>query len=227
MKIGVVVFPGSNCDLDCYHVVKNVIRAEAKLLWHNETKINGVDCVILPGGFSYGDYLRAGAIAKFSPIMRSIKKFASSGGIVLGICNGFQILLESGMLPGAMIWNRGLKFICKSVNIRVENNRTIFTKMYSNNAVLKMPVAHFQGNYFAPPEIIRDLVKNNLIVFRYCDADGNVTDESNPNGSIENIAGIMNKEGNILGMMPHPERAAEEILGSSDGRGIFESISTK
>lgn len=226
MKIGVVVFPGSNCDMDCYHVVKNVIRADAKLLWHNETKLNGIDCIILPGGFSYGDYLRAGAIARFSPIMLSIKKFAYSGGIVIGICNGFQILLESGLLPGAMIWNRGLKFICKSVNIKVENNHTIFTKMY-NNEVLCMPVAHFQGNYFAPKEVVKTLIEKNLIVFRYCDAQGNVTNASNPNGSIENIAGIINEEGNVLGMMPHPERASEEILGSIDGRKIFESINLK
>ncbi len=227
MKIGVVVFPGSNCDMDCYHVVKNVIGTDGELLWHNETKLNNIDCVILPGGFSYGDYLRAGAIARFSPIMRSIKRFASSGGIVIGICNGFQILLESGLLPGAMVWNRGLKFICKTVHIRVENNKTIFTKMYNNHEVLSMPVAHFQGNYFAPEEVVNTLIEKDLIIFRYCDAEGNVTDESNPNGSIGNIAGIMNQEGNILGMMPHPERAAEGILGSTDGRRIFESIIRK
>ncbi len=224
MKIGVVVFPGSNCDMDCYHVVKNVIGADAELLWHTETKLNNFDCLILPGGFSYGDYLRAGSIARFSPVMRAIKRFASSGGIVIGICNGFQILLESGLLPGAMIWNRGLKFICRTVHIRVENNKTIFTKMYNTHEVLSMPVAHFQGNYFAPEDVINTLIRKNLIIFRYCDAHGNVTDESNPNGSMENIAGIMNEEGNILGMMPHPERAAEDILGSTDGRRIFESI---
>jgi phosphoribosylformylglycinamidine synthase len=227
MKIGVVVFPGSNCDLDCYHVAKNIIGADTKLLWHSERDLNGFDCIILPGGFSYGDYLRAGAIARFSPVMRSIKKFASSGGMVLGICNGFQILLESGLLPGAMIWNKGLKFVCKSVNIRVENNNTIFTKLYNKHEVLNMPIAHFQGNYFAPEEVVKKLIEKNLIIFRYCDARGNVTDESNPNGSIENIAGIMNEEGNILGMMPHPERAAEKILGSIDGRRIFESIVAK
>lgn len=227
MRFGVVLFPGSNCDLDCYHVIKNVIREDAKLLWHNETTLKDIDCVILPGGFSYGDYLRAGAIARFSPIMHSIKKFASSGGIVIGICNGFQILLESGLLPGAMMWNRGLKFICKTVNIRVENNNTIFTKMYNNKKVLSMPIAHFQGNYFAPEEVLKELKEKNLIVFRYCDTQGNVTDASNPNGSVENIAGIINEKGNILGMMPHPERASEEVLGSIDGRGIFESISKK
>lgn len=225
MKFGVVVFPGSNCDMDCYHVARNVVGAETRLLWHNETKLNDIDCIILPGGFSYGDYLRAGAIARFSPIMRSIKKFADAGGIVIGICNGFQILLESGLLPGAMIWNRGLKFVCKSVNIRVENNNTIFTKMYNNHEVLTMPIAHFQGNYFAPKAVIDELIEKDLIVFRYCDANGDVTDASNPNGSIENIAGIINEKGNVLGMMPHPERASEEILGSIDGRRIFESIS--
>lgn len=224
MKIGVVVFPGSNCDLDCYHVAKNVVGAETELLWHKERDIKGCDCIILPGGFSYGDYLRAGAIARFSPIMESIRKFARSGGVVIGICNGFQILLEAGLLPGAMIWNKGLKFICKTVKIRVENHNTIFTKLYKNHQILSMPVAHFQGNYFAPPEVIKKLKEKELIVFRYCDDYGNPTEESNPNGSLENIAGIINEEGNILGMMPHPERASEEILGSVDGKGIFESV---
>jgi len=227
MKIGVVVFPGSNCDLDCYHVSKNVIQARTELLWHAEQDLKGVDCVILPGGFSYGDYLRAGAIARFSPILKSIKKFARSGGLVIGICNGFQILLEAGMLPGAMIWNRGLKFICRQVNIRVENNETVFTKKYSRFQVLSMPVAHFQGNYFAPPDVMEKLRKRNLIVFRYCDKNGNTSDEYNPNGSIDNIAGIINEEGNVLGMMPHPERAAELILGSSDGLPLFQSIVEK
>lgn len=224
MKIGVVVFPGSNCDLDCYHVAKNVVGAETELLWHKERDIKGCDCIILPGGFSYGDYLRAGAIARFSPIMESIRKFARSGGVVIGICNGFQILLEAGLLPGAMIWNKGLKFICKTVKIRVENHNTIFTKLYKIHQILSMPVAHFQGNYFAPPEVIKKLKEKELIVFRYCDDYGNPTEESNPNGSLENIAGIINEEGNILGMMPHPERASEEILGSVDGKGIFESV---
>lgn len=224
MKVGVLVFPGSNCDIDCYYVLKEVVKVETELIWHTETNLNDFSAIVLPGGFSYGDYLRAGAIARFSPVMKAVKKFAQDGGLILGICNGFQILLEAGLLPGAMIWNRGLKFICKTVSIRVENNKTPFTKNYKKGEVLSMPVAHFQGNYFAPEPVLRKLISNDQIIFRYCDRDGNVSEKTNPNGSLENIAGIINEKGNVLGMMPHPERASEFILGSTDGRRIFESI---
>ncbi len=224
MKFGVVVFPGSNCDQDCVHVVKNVLKKPVRAIWHKDTDISGLDCIILPGGFSYGDYLRCGAIARFSPVMRSVIDFANKGGLVIGICNGFQILLESGLLPGAMNRNTGLHFICKYVTLKVENGKTRFTSQYKKNQVLRIPVAHNEGNYFIDRKGLNELEKNNQIVFRYCDEKGKVTKAANPNGALANIAGIINKEGNVLGMMPHPERSSEDELCSHDGLGIFLSI---
>ncbi|MDI6699127.1 MAG: phosphoribosylformylglycinamidine synthase subunit PurQ [Candidatus Saccharicenans sp.] len=224
MKFGVVVFPGSNCDYDTFHVLQNVMGQETVFLWHKDHDLQGVDCVVLPGGFSYGDYLRSGAIARFSPIMREIKKFADSGGLILGICNGFQILLEAGLLPGAMLRNKNLKFLCQQVNIRIENNRTAFSGAGKKGQVLRIPIAHFDGNYYAPPELLSELEKNNQIVFRYCDRKGQLTEEANVNGSVNSIAGLINRQGNVLGMMPHPERASENILGSEDGKVIFRSL---
>jgi len=224
MKFGVVVFPGSNCDYDAFHVLQNVMSQEAVFLWHKDTDLKNVDCVVLPGGFSYGDYLRSGAIARFSPIMLEIKKFAHSGGLVLGICNGFQILLEAGLLPGAMLRNKKLKFLCQHVYIRIENNRTAFTKAGKKGQVLKIPIAHFDGNYYAQPELLAELENKKQIIFRYCDEKGRITEDANVNGSMHNIAGLINNDGNVLGMMPHPERASERILGSEDGRIIFQSM---
>lgn len=224
MKAGVVVFPGSNCDHDCYHVLKHVAGFETQFLWHKDTDLKGVDIVVLPGGFSYGDYLRCGAIASQSPIMDSVVKFAQKGGFVLGICNGFQVLTESGLLPGALLRNRELKFICKHVYLVVQNADTPFTSFYSNGEVIKIPIAHMDGNYFIDERGLLDLRENGQIVFRYSDQNGDTTNESNPNGSIHNIAGIVNKNRNVLGMMPHPERCAEDILGGTDGYHIFNSI---
>lgn len=224
MKFGVIVFPGSNCDQDCYWVIREVLGKKVDFVWHKEKKATGYDCLILPGGFSYGDYLRTGAIARFSPIMQEVIRFAQKGGLVIGICNGFQILLEAGLLPGAMKKNRNLLFVCRYVYVKVENTETPFTRMCRKGQVLRIPVAHFDGNYYVDPESLRQLKANNQIVFRYCNKEGKITDEDNPNGSIEAIAGICNKERNILGMMPHPERCAEPILDSEDGRLIFESI---
>jgi len=224
MKFGVVIFPGSNCDYDTYYVLKDVINQDATLLWHKDHDLKNVDCVVLPGGFSYGDYLRSGAIAKFSPLMQEVKVFVSSGGLVLGICNGFQILLELGLLPGAMLRNKNLKFLCQFVHLRLETNQTAFSRRGTPGEILRIPIAHYDGNYFASPETIEEIKKNNQILFRYTDAKGKVTGEANVNGSMENIAGLLNREGNVMGMMPHPERASEAILGSEDGRLIFESI---
>lgn len=224
MKFGIVVFPGSNCDHDCYHVVKHVLGQEAEYIWHKDKEIKGFDCLILPGGFSYGDYLRTGAIAKFSPVMNSVREFAEKGGIVIGICNGFQILVESGLLPGVLMRNRGLKFICENSYIRVERSNTPFTRLYKEGEVVKIPIAHADGNYFADDETLKRIQDNGQIVFRYCDAGGNITDDANPNGSLLNIAGICNEKRNVLGMMPHPERCAEDILGNTDGKRVFESI---
>lgn len=205
--------------------MKHLLAQPVQFIWHQEERIDpAFKVLILPGGFSYGDYLRAGAIARFSPVMKAVKDFAEKGGLVIGICNGFQILLEAGLLPGAMLRNRGLKFICRDVYLRVENNRTPFTSECREGQVLKIPIAHGEGNYFAPPDVIKSLKDNNQIVFRYCTPDGSISDEVNPNGSIENIAGIINRDGNVLGMMPHPERAAEDILGSTDGLYIFRSL---
>lgn len=224
MKFGVVVFPGSNCDQDCYYVIKDVIGQPVKYIWHKDTKLDGIDCLILPGGFSYGDYLRTGAIAKFSPIMKPLKEFAAKKKTVIGICNGFQILLEAGLLPGAMLRNRDIHFICRYVYINTENNNTRFTSLYEENQILKIPIAHNEGNYYVDGKGFEELEKNNQIIFRYCDRQGEINEESNPNGASGNIAGIINKEGNILGMMPHPERSSEPELGSTDGRLIFKSI---
>jgi phosphoribosylformylglycinamidine synthase subunit PurQ / glutaminase len=224
MRFGVLQFPGSNCDQDCLRVIRHVMKEEALYLWHKDSDLKGVDCIIVPGGFSYGDYLRCGAIARFSPIMKEVKKFAADGGMVIGICNGFQILVEAGLLPGALLRNRSLKFRCETVYLRVENSDTAFTCKAKKGQVLRIPIAHGEGNYFAEPKTWAELKKNNQIAFRYCDAKGNVNDEVNPNGAIENTAGVINSSGNVLGMMPHPERASESVLGSEDGRIIFDSI---
>jgi len=224
MKFGVVIFPGSNCDHDTFYALKEVMRQDTVFLWHKDHNLREVDCVVLPGGFSYGDYLRSGAIARFSPLMQEVKKFARGGGLVLGICNGFQILLELGLLPGAMLRNKNLKFLCRYVAIRVENDKTAFTNAGRKGEVLRIPIAHFDGNYYAPSSAYQDLRKHRRILFRYCDERGETTDEANVNGSLGSIAGLMNHGGNVLGMMPHPERASERILGSEDGRVIFESI---
>lgn len=224
MKFGVVVFAGSNCQQDCFYVVKDVLKKPVKYIWHKNNSLDNVDCVVLPGGFSYGDYLRTGAIAKFSPIMKAIITFAKKGGLVVGICNGFQILLEAGLLPGAMLRNTDLHFICKYVYIKTENIETPFTNLCKKNQVLKIPIAHNEGNYYIDSDGLQDLKKNNQIVFRYCSSDGNTDKDYNPNGALENIAGIVNKNGNVLGMMPHPERSSELELGSKDGALIFRSI---
>lgn len=225
-KWGIVVFPGSNCDRDCYNVVRDVFNQEARYIWHKEENLGKIDCLILPGGFSYGDYLRAGAIARFSPIMKAVRKFALEGGLVIGICNGFQILLEAGLLPGAMLVNKGLRFICRYVYIRVENNQTPYTNACVEDTVLKMPIAHYEGNYYADPDTLAELIDNNQILLKYCNWEGQSTLEDNPNGAVLNIAGLINKEGNVAGMMPHPERSSEDILGSNHGGLIFESILT-
>lgn len=224
MKFGVVVFPGSNCDHDTYHVISKVIGQPVDFIWHKEEEIGSFDAIILPGGFSYGDYLRTGAIARFSPVMRSVREFALDGGFVLGICNGFQILCEAGLLPGALLRNRDLKFSCTHVNVRVDDIDTPFTSGCHEGQVLTMPIAHGEGNYFCDGETLDELVRERRIILRYCTEDGTVTDSANPNGSLENIAAICNRERNVLGMMPHPERASETILGSSDGRMIFVSL---
>jgi len=224
MRFGVVQFPGSNCDYDTLYALKSIVRQDTVLLWHKDHDLKGVDCVVLPGGFSYGDYLRAGAIARFSPLMREVKAFARRGGLVLGICNGFQVLLELGLLPGAMLRNKDLKFLCQHVHIRVENAATLFTGAAREGQVLRIPIAHFDGNYYAPPRTLADLERHRQVVFRYCDASGRVTTEADVNGSLNNIAGLANKAGNVLGLMPHPERASEALLGSEDGRVIFDSI---
>jgi len=224
VKFGVVTFPGSNCDYDAYAAVRHILHEEVEFLWHKSSDLKGCDLVILPGGFSYGDYLRAGAIARFSPIMKEVVAFAKSGGLVIGICNGFQVLTESGLLPGALIRNAHLRFSCKQVYLRVESTASPFTSGCRKGEVLKVPIAHGEGNYYDFDGDIRELEDSGLVAFRYVDAQGKVTPEANPNGSRENIAGIFNREGNVLGMMPHPERAVEDILGSSDGLRVFESV---
>lgn len=224
MRFGVIVFPGSNCDHDCYYLVKKYFSQDVEFIWHKETELLGFDVLILPGGFSYGDYLRCGAVARFSPIMRAIGDFAKEGGMVLGICNGFQILLESGLLPGALLKNRGLKFICKNVFIKVENHKTPFTLFNDSKSILQLPIAHAEGNYFVEKNVLKEMERKGQIVFRYCNQEGQVTDDSNPNGSLGNIAGVCNVEKNVLGLMPHPERACDNILKRIDGRLIFESI---
>jgi phosphoribosylformylglycinamidine synthase I len=224
VKIGVLVFPGSNCDHDCQHVFEHVFGQNVAMVWHKETTVSGLDAIVIPGGFSYGDYLRTGAIARFSPVMNAVKEFAQNGGLVLGICNGFQILLEAGLLPGAMLRNRSLHFVCKDVHVRVENAATPFTGACQPGQVLKIPVAHAEGNYYTDPVTLAGLQANAQVVFRYCTQDGKVTPEANPNGSLDNIAGIRNAEGNVLGMMPHPERCVEDLLGDTDGRLILTSM---
>lgn len=222
---GIVIFPGSNCDHDCYHVLRQVFNQDVQFIWHKEERIDKkFRVIILPGGFSYGDYLRTGAIARFSPVMKAVERFAKNGGLVLGICNGFQILLEAGLLSGAMMRNKDLKFICKNVYVKVEKTDIPYTKACKKSQVLKIPIAHAEGNYYADPEILKSLEENRQIVFRYSTRNGEITEESNPNGAVNNIAGICNKEGNILGMMPHPERCSEMVIGNEDGRLIFESL---
>ena len=224
MKFGVVIFPGSNCDSDTYHVLKSMLGQETVFFWHQDTDLQDVDTVILPGGFAYGDYLRCGAIAKFSPILESVRRHAQEGKLVVGICNGFQILQEAGLLPGVMLRNAGLKFVCRYIWLRTENNQTPFTNACQNGQVLKIPIAHNEGNFFISFEELAELQENQQIVFRYSDTQGNVIPEANPNGSMDSIAGVMNRQGNVLGMMPHPERASEALLGCEDGRFIFKSI---
>ena len=223
MKFGVVVFPGSNCDEDMVYVLRDILKQETVKLWHKNTDLEGCTHIILPGGFSYGDYLRSGAIARFSPIMSSVIKHAENGGFVFGVCNGFQILCESGLLPGALLHNSSRKFICKNVFIKPENNSTQLTNSVSMKA-LKIPIAHGEGKYFADAETLANLNKNGQILFRYCDENGTITDEANPNGASENIAGVCNATKNVFGMMPHPERAADELLANTDGKSLFESI---
>jgi phosphoribosylformylglycinamidine synthase subunit PurQ / glutaminase len=224
MKFAIAVFPGSNCDHDAYHAVKHVLGHDAVFVWHKETSLAGADAVILPGGFSHGDYLRTGAIARFSPVMDAVSAFAEAGGPVLGICNGFQILLEAGLLPGAMLRNAGLKFRCEHVHLRVEQTDTPFTALCTPGQVLRVPIAHGEGNYVADPEVIAALEDNRQVVLRYATAAGEVTDDANPNGSVNNIAGICSPGRNIVGLMPHPERACEPALGSRDGLVMFESV---
>ncbi len=224
MKFGVVVFPGSNCDHDAYHVISKHVGQPVDFIWHKQTDLSSYDALLIPGGFSYGDYLRAGALARFSPVMDSVKEFAAKGKFVFGICNGFQILCEAGLLPGALMRNAGLDFVCRHVNIRVENQRTPYTTELETGTVLSIPVAHADGNYACDDATFNSLEENGQIVFRYCETDGEITEESNPNGARANIAGICNLDGNVLGMMPHPERACEELLGSNDGRDIFRSL---
>jgi phosphoribosylformylglycinamidine synthase len=224
MKFAVIVFPGSNCDHDAYHAARHVLGQAADLIWHKDTDLKGANVVVLPGGFAHGDYLRTGAMARFSPIMREVEAFAARGGPVLGICNGFQVLLESGLLPGAMLRNRGLKFRCEHVHVRVEQVDTPFTVACRPGQVLRLPIAHGEGNYFAEPQVIAALEADRRVIFRYTDASGATDDGANPNGSVASIAGICSERRNVVGLMPHPERACEPILGSADGRLIFESV---
>jgi phosphoribosylformylglycinamidine synthase len=224
VKFGVVVFPGSNCDHDCYYAVQDVLKQPVEFIWHGSTRLPAVDCIILPGGFSYGDYLRTGALACLSPVMEQVKKHAQQGKPVIGICNGFQILLEAGLLPGAMLRNQGLTFVCKYVHLRVDSNRTPFTREIVRQRVLQVPVAHGEGNYFCDAQTLRRLKAEDRIVFRYCTPEGELTDAANPNGSLEHIAGICNEQGNVLGMMPHPERCMEPEMGSTDGQELFLSL---
>jgi phosphoribosylformylglycinamidine synthase I len=224
MKFGVLVFPGTWSDRDCHWVLDKVFEQEVDYVWHKDTDLSGYDCVIVPGGFSYGDYLRPGAIARFSPIMSSLERFAANGGFVIGICNGFQVLCESGLLPGVLMRNNHLEYRCQWTNLRVENASLPFTSDCRKGQILRIPISHYEGNYYADEATINELEANGRVVFRYCDPNGEITDDANPNGSMHNIAGIVNKTGNVLGMMPHPERACEEIIGGIDGKPIFESL---
>ena len=224
MKFGVIVFPGSNCDHDTQNVIAEIARQPVTFLWHDSADLQGVDAVLVPGGFAYGDYLRTGAIARFAPVMQSVKKFAASGRLVLGICNGFQILTESGLLPGALMRNAGLKYICKQVHLRAETTNSPFTSQLSKGEVLQMPIGHMEGNYFCEPDELKRLESEDRIAFRYCTPTGEITAEANPNGSLQNIAGILNEGRNVLGMMPHPDRSSEQLLGSADGWKVFASM---
>jgi len=224
MKFGVIIFPGSNCDHDAYWTIQQVAKQPATFLWHESHDLQNCDAIIVPGGFAYGDYLRTGAIAKFSPVMESVRRFAEGGGMVLGICNGFQILCESGLLPGAFMRNTGLKYVCKPVQVRVENAATPFTNACSQGEVLTIPIGHMEGNYFCEPKSLDELQRNDRIVFRYVTPAGEVSASGNPNGSLDNIAGICSEGGNVVGMMPHPERSAEPELGCTDGMKIFHSM---
>ena len=224
MRFAVVVFPGSNCDADCFHIARDLLGCEAEYVWHKDTDLKGADAVILPGGFAYGDYLRAGALARFSPVMESVAEFAKAGGPVLGICNGFQVLLEAGLLPGAVRVNKTLRYICRDVFMRVENNETAFTRLYEPGQVVKMPIGHGEGNYTAPPDVLDALRRERRVAFRYCDEAGRLVDAANPNGAEDAIAGIANREGNVVGLMPHPDRCSEGILGNDVGRRMFESV---
>lgn len=224
MRFGIIVFPGTWSDGDCYHAVRDVLGEQAEYVWHQETSVAGYDCLVLPGGFSYGDYLRAGAIARFSPVMAAVSEFAGSGGLVLGICNGFQVLCEAGLLPGALMRNHHLQFRCQWVHLRVESASTPFTELLEAGQVLRIPISHGEGNYFAADETMMELEAHGRVAFRYCTPEGRLDDEANPNGSLRHIAGITNSAGNVLGMMPHPERAVEPVLGGTDGLLILRSI---
>ncbi len=224
MKFGVLVFPGSNCDHDTYNVIAEIAHQPVSFLWHDSEDLGGVDAVLVPGGFAYGDYLRTGAIARFSPVMQSVKKFAGAGGLVLGICNGFQILTEAGLLPGALMRNAGLKYICKQVHLRTETTASAFTNQLTKGEVLKIPIGHMEGNYYCSDDELARLIAEDRIAFRYSTPNGEITAEANPNGSLSNIAGILNAQRNVLGMMPHPDRSSEALLGSADGWKIFASM---
>ena len=225
MKFGVVVFPGTWSDKDCFYVIDQVLHQPVEYIWHKDTDLTGFDCIILPGGFSYGDYLRCGAIARFSPVMKSVEAFANAGGLVYGICNGFQILCESGLLPGVLIRNDHLQFRCEWTSLRIENSDSPFTSKAEAGQIISVPISHGEGNYFADSATLYEIEKNNQVIFRYSSPEGCIDRENNPNGSLNNIAGITNKEGNVLGMMPHPERCCDPLLGSTDGEVIFRSIS--
>jgi phosphoribosylformylglycinamidine synthase len=224
VKFGIVVFPGSNCDQDCYHIARDLLGCEAEYVWHREMDLKKADVLILPGGFAYGDYLRAGALARFSPVMESVARFAGDGGAVLGICNGFQVLLEAGLLPGAVRVNRGLRYVCRDVHLRVESMQTVFTQLYEQGETVRMPIGHMEGNYTASTPVLDELEREGRVVFRYCDALGQVVDSANPNGADRAIAGIANRDGNVVGLMPHPDRCAESVLGNDQGRKMFESV---
>ncbi len=224
MKFGVLVFPGSNCDHDAYHVLAKIAGQPVTMLWHDSASLENCDAILVPGGFAYGDYLRTGAIARFSPVMQSVRKFASGGGPVLGICNGFQILCEAGLLPGALLRNAGLKYICKQVYLRTETTDSLFTHTLTRGRVLKVPIGHMEGNFYCDDDTLLQLEREDRVAFRYANARGEVTAEANPNGSLGNIAGVLNEGRNVLGMMPHPDRSSEEVLGSADGYNIFQSM---
>ncbi|RFZ81794.1 phosphoribosylformylglycinamidine synthase subunit PurQ [Mucilaginibacter terrenus] len=224
MKFGVVIFPGSNCDEDIIHVLQNVMGQDVVRLWHKDHDLQGADFIVLPGGFSFGDYLRSGAIARFSPIMQEVIQFAAKGGKVLGICNGFQILAEAGLVPGALLHNKTRKFICRNIYLKPQTTNSLVTRGIEPERALKIPIAHGEGNYFADADVLKEINDNDQVLFRYCDEAGNITDDANPNGSLENIAGVCNKDRNVFGFMPHPERASEALVGNQDGLAIFESI---